>query len=92
MPGGGSALWMAKPIAGAAATIATGKAAARVRIPSASRRLIITSGEDSSMTGSSVHADIVHSEVRRTPVKGATSTGVSSTAQKASAASAAGAA
>ena len=53
---------MAKPIAGAAATIATGKAAARVRIPSASRRLIITSGEDSSMTGSSVHADIVQSD------------------------------
>ena len=77
----------AKPIAGAAATIAAGNAAASVRMPTASRRLIATNGEDSSMTGSSVHADMVQSDVRRTPANGATNAGASSTAQNASAAS-----
>ena len=60
---------------------------ASVTIPAASRRLIVTSGEDNSMTGSSVQADIDQSDTRRTPVKGATRAGTSSTAQNAAAAS-----
>ena len=35
---------------------------ARVTMPTASRRLIVMSGEDNSMTGSSVQADIDHSD------------------------------
>ena len=53
----------------------------------ASRRLMATSGDASSITGSSVHADIDHSEVRRKPASGATTAGTSSTAQNATAAS-----
>ena len=64
-----------------------GNTTASVTIPAASRRLIATSGDDNSMTGSSVQADIDQSDTRRTPANGATRAGASNTAQNAAAAS-----
>src|SRR4030095_4396793 len=77
---------MTNAIAGAIATMTKGNATASVRTPTASRRVIATSGDDSSITGRSVKADMDQSETSRTPVKGAISGGASSTAQNTAAA------
>src|SRR5262245_7056303 len=77
---------MTNAIAGAIATMTKGNATASVRTPTASRRVIVTRGEHSSITGKSVKADMDQSETNRTPVKGASRGGASSTAQNAAAA------
>src|SRR6266511_4185229 len=77
---------MTNAIPGAIATMTKGNATASVRTPTASRRVIATSGDDSSIAGRSVKADMDQSETSRTPVKGAISGGASSTAQNTAAA------
>src|SRR5262249_22340254 len=80
-PGAGPARWITKAIAGAIATMTKGKMNASVRMPTASRRISMTSGDDNSMTGNSVNADIDQSDTSRRPVNGAIRAGASSTAK-----------
>src|SRR6516164_2337946 len=72
---------------GAAPIMTKGSASASAATPAASLRVMVTSGEDSSMTGNKVQADIDHSEVSRTPMSGASTAGSSSVAQNDAAAS-----
>src|SRR5262249_4701342 len=85
--GAGPALWMANAIAGATATMTIGNATASAKTPTASRRVIATSGEDKSMTGNNANADMDQSDTKRRPANGAIKAGSSSTAQNAVAAS-----
>src|SRR5436190_19875055 len=78
---------MPTAIAGAAAIMTSGNTIASASTRSASRRVIATSGDDSSMTGNSVQADIDQIDTRCTRASGANTAGTTSTAQKASAAS-----
>src|SRR5205085_4254261 len=75
---------MANAMAGASANIAKGNAAASVSTRKTSRRLIATSGDESSTTGSSAQADIDHSETRPTPAASASTAGSSKGSQNAS--------
>src|SRR6516165_1733729 len=68
-------------MAGAMATMTSGKAIAAAKMRAASSRATAISGEDNSMTGSSVQADIDQSEVSRTPIAGAIKAGSSKVAQ-----------
>ena len=74
-------------MAGAAATIATGRTTAIATIVSTARRSSEMSGDDSSTTGKSAHADIDHSAARLMSASGATSAGRRSGAQNATATS-----
>src|ERR1700681_953227 len=78
---------MPNAIAGATAIITNGNTTASARTRIALLRLIATSGEDSSMTGNSVHADMDQSDTSCTPAKGATTAGTTSPTQNATAAS-----
>src|SRR6516162_7325736 len=78
---------MPTAMAGAAAIMISGNAIASASTRSASRRPSVTSGDDSSTTGSSDQADIDQIDTRCTRASGATTAGTTSTAQKASAAS-----
>src|SRR5262249_61362542 len=73
--------------AGEPATRTMGNAPASARTPTASRRVIATSGEDKSMTGNNANADIDQSDTKRRPANGAIKAGSSSTVQNAVAAS-----
>src|SRR3974390_20304 len=68
-------------MAGAMATMISGKAMAAAKTRVASLRARGTSGEDHRITGSSGQADIDHSEVSRTPIAGAIKAGSSNVAQ-----------
>src|ERR1700719_27691 len=78
---------MADAIAGAIATITNGNATASARTPTASRRAIATSGEDSSITGNNAKADIDQSDTKGRAATAAIRAGISSTPQNALAAS-----
>src|ERR1700730_6014 len=68
-------------MAGAMATMKSGKAIAAAKMRTASLRATAISGEDNSIIGSSVQADIDQSEVSRTPIAGAIKAGSSNVAQ-----------
>src|SRR5262249_30053978 len=76
-PGAGPELWIANAIAGAIATMTNGNATASARTPTASRRVIATSGEDKSMTGNNAKADTDESHTKGRPATGAIRAGSS---------------
>src|SRR5262245_31925652 len=65
-------------IAGDAINETTGTATARARIARASRRTMAIPGEDSNITGSSVHIDIDHRPTGLKPTINAAATGLNS--------------
>src|SRR5262249_10002358 len=81
------ASWRATGPGGAPPPRGAGRRPASGRTPTASRRVIGTSGEDKSMTGNKAKADIDQSDTKRRPANGAIKAGSSGTAQNAVAAS-----
>src|SRR5215468_8202954 len=77
---------MPNAMTGASAIMTNGKTAASTTMRVASRRPMATSGDDSSITGSRVHADIDQSDTTCTPAKGDSAAGNSNVAQNAVAA------